>query len=168
MSSGLQAALLAERPRLLRLLRARLGSAEDAEEAFQDMWLRLQAPTAAPVADPVAYLFRMANNLATDRRIAAARRGRLENAWLETRPGAGEQPSAERSLLARDKLRSVLAVVEAMPERMRAAYTLFRIEELPQRDIATRMGISVSAVEKLLQRAYARLHQLGDQSDDNE
>ncbi|MFX7785136.1 sigma factor, partial [Acinetobacter baumannii] len=72
---------LAERPRLLRLLRARLGGEEDAEEALQDLWLRLESARPGPVAEPVAYLFRMANNLATDRRRSGLRRGALETAW---------------------------------------------------------------------------------------
>ena len=42
----------------------------------------------------------------------------------------------------------------AMPERMRVALVMFRFEDKPQRAIAERLEISVSGVEKLLQRAY--------------
>ena len=49
----------------------------------------------------------------------------------------------------------------------RLAYRLFRIDQVPQREIATRLDISVSAVEKLLQRAYRRLHALADGGDDD-
>ncbi len=64
-------------------------------------------------------------------------------------------------------LRHADRVIAAMPERMRLAYRLFRIDQVPQREIATRLDISVSAVEKLLQRAYRRLHALADGGDDD-
>lgn len=39
--AGLKAVFLAERPMLLRLLAARLGNPADAEDALQDIWLKL-------------------------------------------------------------------------------------------------------------------------------
>ena len=153
---------------LMRLLVARLGTVEEAEDALQELWLRLGAVPNGPLANPQAYLFRMASNLATDRRIAAMRRGSLETAWSDVQPAAAEHPDAERLLVSRESLRAAQAVLAAMPERMRTAWRLFRIEELPQRLIADRLEISVSGVEKLLRRAYARFHHLleADPGDD--
>jgi RNA polymerase sigma factor (sigma-70 family) len=164
-TGGLAAVFVAQRPALLRLLRARLGSTEDAEDALQEMWFKVTQAAARPVADPAAYLFRMAANLATDRRLSATRAATLDSAWHEERPEADEL-DAERTLLARDRLVRAQAVLAAMPERMRTAYTLFRLDELPQREIAQRMGVSLSAVEKLLQRAYARFHALEESEHD--
>lgn len=145
---------------LMRLLVARLGTVEEAEDALQELWLRLESAPSGPIANPQAYLFRMASNLATDRRIAAARRGSLETAWSDVQPAAAEHPDAERLLVSRERLREAQAVLAAMPERMRTAWRLFRIEELPQRVIAERLEITVSGVEKLLRRAYSRFHHL--------
>lgn len=139
---------------LLRLLAARLGSRDEAEDALQDMWLRLDQGIDRPIAQPVAFLYRVANNLATDRRIAGARRGARDAAWLDAQSIADDMPDAERALVARDELRSVQAAIDGMPERMATALRLFRIEARPQRAIAEQLGISVSGVEKLLQRAY--------------
>lgn len=164
-AGGIAAVFAAERATLLRLLAARLGDRAEAEDALQDLWLKLAAAEPGPVGNPAAYLYRMAANLATDRRIAAARRARLESDWTAMRPAAAEYPGAEREMLARDAVRAAAGVIEAMPERMRAAYRMFRIEHLPQRTIAARLGISVSAVEKLLQRAYRRLHHLAEGDD---
>jgi len=155
---GLKAVFLAERAMLLRLLSARLGDAAEAEDALQDMWLRIATGEPRPVANPQAYLYRVAANIATDRRVAAFRRGRLDQAWSAVQPAAAEHPDAERMLAARSELARVDAILAAMPERMRTAYSLFRIDQVPQREIATRMGISLSGVEKLLQRAYRRFH----------
>ena len=48
-----------------------------------------------------------------------------------------------------------------MPERMASAFRMFRIDEVPQKHISEQLGISVSGVEKLLQRAYRQIHDAG-------
>ena len=55
---GLKAIFLAQRPALLRLLVARLGNREDAEDVLQDMWLRIDRLADQPVAQPAAFLYR--------------------------------------------------------------------------------------------------------------
>lgn len=144
---------------LLQFLTARLGNREEAEDALQDMWLRIDQLTSYPVSDPVAFLYRVAANMATDRRIAAGRRLRRDRAWQDQRPLADDFPDAERSLIARNQLRQVEAAIADMPERMATALRLFRLEGVSQRAIADRLGISVSGVEKLLQRAYRKIEE---------
>ena len=156
--AGLQAVFLDMRPMLTRLLTARLGGREEAEDALQDMWLKLDQPLKGPVAQPQAYLYRMAANLATDRRVASRRGQARDAAWLDVQPGAHELPSAERELIDRDRLRRVQTIMDEMPPRMSEALRMFRLDERPQKEIAARLGISVSGVEKLLQRAYRALH----------
>jgi RNA polymerase sigma-70 factor (ECF subfamily) len=155
---GLRDIFLTQRPMLLRMLTARLGNRDDAEDVLQDMWLRLDGLASGPVAQPAAFLYRVAANLATDRRIASGRRVARDAAWLETQPGADELPDIERALVARSQLRAVQGAIDDMPERMATALRMFRIDGEPQRAIATTLGISVSGVEKLLQRAYRLIH----------
>jgi RNA polymerase sigma-70 factor (ECF subfamily) len=153
----LRAVFLAERGLFLRLLVARMGSVDEAEEVLQDLWLRLDTVAGGPIADPTAYLYRMANNMAIDRRRRAARRLDRDSAWSDSRPGATEQPDAERAMIARDRLAHVEAILARLPDRVATAFRLYRFEELSQKAIAERMEISVSGVEKLLQRAYAKI-----------
>lgn len=153
----LQAVFLEKRPVLLRLLVARLGSRDDAEDALQDLWVKLDGLPARPVSDPAAFLYRMAANHATDRRIAAARRGARDDAWHGLQAAEGDAPDAERTLIARDRLARIEQAIAAMPERMRTALRMFRVDGRPQRAIAEQLGISVSGVEKLLQRAYRQI-----------
>lgn len=155
---GLRAVFLAERASFLRLLVARLGSVDEAEDALQDLWLKLDGVAGGPIADPVSYLYRMANNAAVDRHRRAANRNDRDTGWMETRPTAEEHPDAERVMIARERLARVEATLAKLPERVSTAFRLYRFEELPQKAIAERMGISVSGVEKLLQRAYLRVH----------
>lgn len=156
-TAALKEAFLAQRPLLLRMLTARLQNADDAEDVLQDLWLRLEGMSSRPIVSPGPFLFRAAANLATDRRIAASRRAARDDAWAEHQPGPGEVPGAERALLARELLGQAEGRIARMPPRMAAALRLYRVEGLGQREIAERLGVSVSAVEKLLRKAYREL-----------
>ena len=158
MSAGLKAVFLSERPMLLRLLTARLRDAEAAQDVLQDLWIRLEATASGPVADPAAYLFRMANNLALDRRRSDARRSARDGAWLGTQSDASDFPNAEDVLIGRERLAALEAAVARLPERTAAIFRAYRFESRPRKDIAADEGISVSAVEKHLHRAYKAIH----------
>lgn len=158
--AGLAGVLIAERPLLLRLLRGRGLAADAAEDIVQDLWVKLDTQPPGPVGDPVAYLCRMAVNLAADRRLAAARAMARGRAWMAVQPDAAEAPDAERALAARQEWDRVMAAVAQMPPRMAQALHWFRLERVGQREIAARLGITVSGVEKLLRRGYAELARL--------
>src|SRR3546814_14850144 len=68
-TSGLHATLLNERGRLLRFLAAR-GAGSEAEDVLHDLWQKIAAAPERPVADPVSYLFRAAENHMRDIRRA--------------------------------------------------------------------------------------------------
>jgi RNA polymerase sigma factor (sigma-70 family) len=144
---------------LLRLLVARLGTRDDAEDALQDLWLKIDQLPPQPIAQPAAFLYRMAANHATDRRIAAARRGARDGAWLEVQDTPPDFADPETALAVADERRALERIIASMPERMATALRMFRLEEQPQRAIADHLGISVSGVEKLLQRAYKKIHE---------
>lgn len=154
---GLRAVFLERRTVIIRLLTARLGNADEAEEVAQDLWIKLERNPAGPVAEPAAYLFKMANNLATDRRVAGRRGQARDNHWVDLQPTHAEIPSIEREVLGRAALARIGVVIADMPERMRTALMQFRLEGLAQREIAANLGITVSGVEKLLARAYCLL-----------
>ncbi len=158
--TGLKAVLIAERPLLVRLMRARIDPPEDAEDLWQELWLKIEAAPSGPVADPVAFLCRMAINLASDRRRSKGRAASRDAAWHEHQAGATEYPSLDRDLIARDELKRVERAIAEMPERTREALHQFRVEGRSQREIAATMGITVSGVEKLLKRAYRLLADL--------
>lgn len=152
--SGLRAVFLRERAVLLRFLAARLGSVDEAEDALQDAWLKLDGATVGPVANPAAYLFTMVHNAALDRRRAALASAVREAHWLDAQPTASERPGAEAALIARQRLHQIEAALAALPEDVGRAFRMFRLEGVPQKQIARTMGVSLSVVEKLLQRAY--------------
>ena len=161
-TTGLSAHFMEERGMLLRLLRARLGSVDEAEDVLQELWLRLRAAPSGPVAQPAAYLFRAASNLALDRRRGALRRVAREADWSALHMPAGAMPSAEVIAIQRQRLAAVDAAVAALPPRTAAIFRQHRYEGMPHRAIAEAAGISVSAVEKHLAAAYRAIHGLRD------
>lgn len=149
----LRSLFMASRPALLRFLRARGASPEEAEDLIQDLYLKLDSQPIGDVAEPRAYLYRMADNLMLDRRRASQRRDRREEAWSDL-DGAGARPATDDALIAQEQLSLVSAALATLPERTVEIFRRFRIEGERQKDIAAGLDISVSAVEKHLQRAY--------------
>ena len=156
--STLASGLLRHRAPLLRFLRAR-GAADDAEDVLQELWFKAAAMDAGRIEDELAYLYRAAHNLLVDRHRAELRRRRREAEYQETAPSE-EEPSAERTVHARDQLRRLDATLDALGERSELIFRRHRIEFVPQREIARELGISLSAVEKHLQKAYRALGEL--------
>lgn len=166
--SGLEAVFMANRPALLRFLRAR-GGGDDAEDLLQELWMKASVMPAGPVAEPLAYLYRTANNLMLDRRRSQLRGARRDKDWSDlaggTVTGVSDAPSGERVLLARERLREVEAALSALGERTEFIFRRYRLEGQSQRDIAADLGISLSAVEKHLQKAYRAVLSLGRAGD---
>lgn len=156
--SGLEQILMALKPALERFIASRGIPPGDVEDVFQDVFVRLRTNPPGPVEEPRAYLYRMADNIIIDRKRSVGRRAKREAAWDETLPGRGISPApggdAERALAHRQEIAAMLRVLQAMPERTREVFRLFRLDGRTQRDIAADIGISLSAVEKHLQRAY--------------
>ena len=160
---GLQRMLLDERHRLLRFLAAR-GAGDDAEDVLHDLWQRLQSMPAQPIADPLPYLFRAAENTMRDRRRAAVSRDRRQHDWQEL--AASEQaPQGERVLIARAQLARVEAVLAALGPRVSQVFRRARLDGVGQAQIARELGISLSSVEKDLQKAYRALAALRETLD---
>ena len=163
MDAGLAAILLENRTALLRFLRAR-GAGEEAEDLLHELWVKASAGAHSPIADPLSYLYRMAANLVLDHRRAELRRTRREQtaAADESLP---HSVSGEQLILSREDLRRVQAALSGLGERTETVFRRFRLEGATQRQIADDLGITLSAVEKHIQRAYRALLALRRQSD---
>jgi len=117
--------------------------------------LRLTSAEAEAIANPRAYLFRIVGNLAIDYRRREMTRNRLigEPVPDET---SDESPSAEHRIIAKERLAILAKAIEELPPRCRQCFVMRRLENLPQAEIAQRLGISVNMVEKHLR--HAALH----------
>jgi RNA polymerase sigma factor (sigma-70 family) len=157
--SGLQQVILNERGRLLRFLAAR-GAGDEAEGVLHDLWQRVAASPSEPIADSVSYLFRAAENLMRDRRRSSMSRARRQQEWHEVSVPETEAPKGERALIAREQLRRVETALAELGPRADHVFRRYRLDGVGQAVIARELGVSLSSVEKDLQKAYRALAQL--------
>ncbi|HEY4032253.1 MAG TPA: RNA polymerase sigma factor [Caulobacteraceae bacterium] len=149
-------------PALRRHFRKR-GAGADAEDLVQEVFLRLQIASDRVEIDNVeGYIFRIANNVLISRHRHDLVEGRPFRDPLPDDIASPEQMSPERILLGREHWIRLQAGILALPTRARQAFLLHRFEGMTYAAIARRMGVSTSAVEKLIGRA---LHQLAVELD---
>jgi RNA polymerase sigma-70 factor (ECF subfamily) len=133
-----------------------LGS--EREDMAQEVFERLaQRGPGEAIAHAEAYLFQTAANVLTDRIRRRSVRRSNDHVQYDENAHAIEDFSAERVLAAREQVEMVVAALEDLPERTRFAFVLHRFEGMKQAEIARRLGISVSAVEKHIVRALTHV-----------
>jgi len=160
--SGLEAVFLANRERLLGFLAAH-GAGDAAEDLLQELWLKVSTAKAGPIAQPLSYLYRAANNLMLDRYRSVRQAARRDADWTEaatTAPGRSDEPSGERRLISREQLEIAQATLDALGERTATIFRRYRLDGIAQRDIASELGVSISTVESDLRRAYRAMTDL--------
>ncbi len=162
-NSGLRAHFDACAPSLMRLISARMGSHTDAEDLIQELWIKLATLETGPVANPKAYLHRMALNMANDLVRSRVRRRGREEAWSDLMVAEHDSvaidptPSPERALFAKREWEQISQTIRTLPDRAQQAFRHHRIEGLNHNETAAAMGISKSAVEKHMATAMKYL-----------
>jgi RNA polymerase sigma factor (sigma-70 family) len=134
-------------------LARRLGSPDAADDVLQEAYLRLgRLDNVGTIQHPRSYLFRIALNIAADRRRAEARRLERSEVELLLQLDADEL-DPERIAAARSSVRSLAQALDELPERRRAIFLAARTEGKAIAEIAARFGISTRMVERELKQA---------------
>lgn len=146
---------------LLKFLGKRLGSSADAADLAQDAFAQwLDWRDRGHVQQPRAFLFQIARNL-------------LRDHWRrqQSRPQTCEDIDSEHALAAmvddqgvsplekveqQQRLHLLARALDDLSPRRREAFVLHKFDGLSQAEVAQRMGISLSMVEKHI--ASALLH----------
>lgn len=169
-TDGMRQLLVEMRDELKRFMLSRQCDPADVDDLLQDLFVKLTTGRTGPVGNPRAYLYQMANNLLLDRRRGQQRQARRDDSWARAQFGQDlrEDPAAspERVAIDRNVLAQVEAALREMPERTADILRRYRLEGQSQKAIAEQIGISLSAVEKHLQRAYRALLELRGEIDD--
>jgi RNA polymerase sigma-70 factor (ECF subfamily) len=141
----------------------------EVEDLLQDLYVKLTTFRTGPVTNPRAYLYQMANNLLHDHRRGRRRQQERDDHWMRNRMGPDLEkeagPSPEESAIARDELERVNEAIASMPVRTAQILKMYRLDGLSQKAIAAEFDLSLSAVEKHLQRAYRKLQLLRQELD---
>ncbi len=146
-----------ERP-VYAFLERMLGSREDAQDLGQETFVRVwtEAGRYRAAGKFKSWLFKIAGNLARSR----LRRRRILS-WVPFSTGVHDEASSDDGAdigIEREERRQVVRrALAKLPDRQRQAIVLRNYQELSYREIAEVMGVTLPAVESLLQRGMAAL-----------
>ena len=124
------------------------------EDLLHDTFARIIAAEGwREIDSPAGFAIRTARNVVYD----GLRRQQVVSIEFVADVGAfglvDEQADPEETLVARDELRRLRAIVEALPAQQRRVFTLRKVYGMSPQAIAEKLGLSVSTVEKHLVKA---------------
>jgi len=129
----------------------------DPDDVVQEAFAKLVGMASVEgIRDPRTYLFQVAKSV-----VATHLRGRkivaITVSDIDILDLAGDAPSAETVLSDRQELLRLAQGIAALPEPTRTIFRLRRIEQMPQREIARRLQMPESTVEKHVSRAILQM-----------
>jgi RNA polymerase sigma-70 factor, ECF subfamily len=161
--------VLAYQDRLIGIFCHMLDDPEQAEDLAQDVFLRIYRARNGyqPTAKFSTWLFRIANNLASNIRRSKGRRREVPLSVRDSGP-LGARPEeniiADKSgmmpsrLFARSEMQAVVQeALNTLSDRQRMALLLHKFEGMSYADIGDAMDMSAAAVKSLLSRARENL-----------
>ena len=141
--------ILVHEDTLVRYLLRRWPNRPDVNDLRQDAYVRVyEAAAKSRPAVPKAFLFSTAAHLLADR----MRRRRVVAidavGDMEALDVLVEEVSPERRLSAHEALRRLAQAIDLLPPKCREVVWMRRVEEISQREVAQKLGISEKSVEK--------------------
>ncbi|WP_246263445.1 RNA polymerase sigma factor [Caulobacter soli] len=155
---------LARQNELRGFYRARLGPQADVEDLVQDLYVKIRNLEGQDVRNPAAFLYRLAHNHMLDWLRRGRRNRARDDAWRRTsttvigRVEMVEDPDAETTLIARQRLERLSEALLALPSRTQGIFRLHKFEGLTYAQTAQRLGLSLKTVEKHMSAALAHLY----------
>jgi len=145
---------------LRRYLTRLLGDDNEAQDVAHDAYLRVQPTIDRQAAEkPEALLYTTARRLALNR-LKRRRIAPFSREALEPETTAAPGPGVVQQVMARQELQQLEAAIGRLPPGCRAVLLLRKVELLSHQEIAARLGIAISTVEKQHARALRLLRGL--------
>lgn len=132
-----------------------LESRQDAEDALQDLYVRLwnSRETLDVIVNPRAYCIMMMKNVCIDR----IRRAKLYFASQELAGSVADDGDVLQSLMARERLERVMDSMNLLTDTEREVLRMHVMEDLSYDEISARTGISNLTQRVLLSRARKKM-----------
>ena len=141
---------------VLRRIAKRTGGSADAEDLLHAAYLRLERYSAVKtVTDPGAFLVRTAVNIGIDH--YRHDRRLYGDARVPVPECEDASPGADEVIAAKELLSRVVSGINHLPDRTREIFLMHRIDKLEYSEIARRLGVSESAIEKQMAKAMLML-----------
>jgi RNA polymerase sigma-70 factor, ECF subfamily len=144
-------------------------NAAAAEDLAQEVFLRVYRSRSGYEASAkfTTWLYRIATNLAVNhardtRNERPEKMASLDEPDQETGSTmdvADSSPTAEETILRRERMSAIRAKVQALPERQRVAVLMHKYQQMDYKQISEVLKLSESATKSLLFRAYETLRE---------
>ncbi|MFC3443411.1 RNA polymerase sigma factor [Sphingobium rhizovicinum] len=164
-AAALSDMLILERASIIRRLVRIVGSEPAAEDVAQSLYLRVQRiDDSIAIVNKRSFLFRLASNLAIDHVRAEGTRARIQAEAEAFLWADFAQPGPEEIVAAEAELQQVLTAARTLPEPTRSIFRMHRFDGLRQSDVAAKLGVSVTTIEKHVRRALDILRAARDRT----
>lgn len=150
---------------LLQFFQRRVTDRAEAEDLVQEVFVRLiKRGDIDALYDLRGYLFETAASVLTDRARKRLSRHSKDHIPFDQLAHGNEDFPSDHVLIGQETLTRATRALLELPDRTRVIFVLRRLEGLRYQDIAQRLGVSLSLVEKQMRRAVAYLTQrIGDE-----
>jgi RNA polymerase sigma factor (sigma-70 family) len=145
------------RTALMAFFVRRIRNRTEAEDLTQEVFTRLAGQRSVLPDNADAYIFQMAANLLRDRGRRLKVRDKFQEAASHDPFAHREELDPSRVLLGRENLKDASRALEELSLRTRTIFLLYRLENMKKSDIGSLYGMSVSGVQKHLQKAMEHL-----------
>lgn len=143
---------------LVQWLNRRVHCVQEAADLAQDTFVRLLKQCPAELQEPRAFLATVARSVLIDH----CRRMSLERAYLDTLALLPEPvtPSPEERAIVLEALEQIDRMLDGLGARARSAFLLAQLDGLSYKEVAARLGVSLSSVEKYMATAFAHCYRI--------
>jgi len=149
--------VLPHEPALRAYLHSHFPGVRDVDDIVQESYLRLlEMRQRHEIVSPRAYLFTTARNAA----LSILRRPRIFSdepvTELTGSPVLDSGPDAAEMASQQQEIAMLMNAIDALPPRCREIFILRKLQNLPQKEIAARLGLSEQTVQVQIARGAAK------------
>ena len=141
--------------RIRAFIDARIERPQDAEDVLQNVFLKIhqEADSVRDQEKVQAWVYRVARNAVIDHYRSRGRTPPMTELSAQDDPGVEPEPNDVHE----EVLGWLEPMIQELPPKYRLALQLADVEGLPQREVAERLGLSLSGAKSRVQRARTQL-----------
>lgn len=138
-------------------LRGSFPTVRDVDDVVQESFLRVwKARAARPINSARAFLFKVARHVALDLVRRSQVSPLIEARDLDSLPVLDGGTGVAETASNQERIRLLADAIDSLPARCRSVVIMRKIECLPQREVADRLGLAEKTVEAHLARGVVR------------
>ncbi len=143
---------------LTRYFTRRMRDRSEVEDLVQEVFARIVARDSSnPIDHLGSYVYQTARSVLADHSRRRSARRQEHHVPFDPDVHGDADHGADEILIGRESLHQATAALLSLPERTRTIFILRRLDGVRSKDVASQLGISVSAVEKHMIRAVRHL-----------